>query len=105
MHLSRSEFFSYTFLCRYEDASSCPDEVFSCGITASSISVVSTDENYQPGLHSDRLVYKLLSVENFACYWQPHSERFSHNNNDKEGIKEKMKMLINATDSGLKYGV
>jgi vacuolar protein sorting-associated protein 13A/C len=61
---------------RYEDSTSIPGTVFSCGVTIDSLSLATTDEqgfvgfvNREIDKRKETAIHKLGTMENFAVYW------------------------------------
>ncbi|CAH0394024.1 unnamed protein product [Bemisia tabaci] len=67
---------------RYEDQSTRPERPFSCGLTLFNLSVVTTDQDWKPHVSSDAstMIYKLLTLEGFAFYWNPKTFLISKQN-------------------------
>ena len=66
---------------RYEDSTSIPGSVFSCGMTIESLSLATTDENWSSRFvnrditkRKETAINKLGTMENFGAYWNTSNE-------------------------------
>ncbi|XP_023933797.2 intermembrane lipid transfer protein Vps13 isoform X2 [Bicyclus anynana] len=66
---------------RYEDSITNPKSPFSFGITLHNLSVHTTDENWKQTVIQEAVtkIFKILSLEGLAVYWNPATEQYSKN--------------------------
>ncbi|KAG7307792.1 hypothetical protein JYU34_006387 [Plutella xylostella] len=79
---------------RYEDSITNPKAPFSFGITLHNLSVHTTDENWTKTVIQEAVtkIFKILSLEGLAIYWNPATEQYSKN--DMTHIKTRLKNEI-----------
>ncbi|XP_042203320.1 vacuolar protein sorting-associated protein 13-like isoform X2 [Homarus americanus] len=79
---------------RYEDSVSCPNSPFAVGVTLHDLSMKSTDSSWKPCLDTDKLIYKLNSLDGLGIYWNPNAELLSEMNQPKEKMIQCLTDLI-----------
>ncbi|XP_050667360.1 intermembrane lipid transfer protein Vps13 isoform X3 [Leptidea sinapis] len=79
---------------RYEDSVTNPKAPFSFGITLHNLSVHTTDENWKQTIVQGAVtkIFKILSLEGLAIYWNPVTELYSKSNN--QDIKSRLEKEI-----------
>ncbi|XP_045765599.1 vacuolar protein sorting-associated protein 13 isoform X2 [Maniola jurtina] len=93
---------------RYEDSITNPKAPFSFGITLHNLSVHTTDENWKQTVIQEAVtkIFKILSLEGLAIYWNPATELYSKN--DVEQIKKRLQGEIatkSSKPSSYKYAL
>ncbi|XP_049870372.1 intermembrane lipid transfer protein Vps13 isoform X3 [Pectinophora gossypiella] len=84
---------------RYEDSITNVKAPFSFGITLHNLSVHTTDENWKQTVIQEAVtkIFKILSLEGLAIYWNPTTELYSRS--EPEKIKERLKAEIATKNS------
>ncbi|XP_045493787.1 vacuolar protein sorting-associated protein 13 [Colias croceus] len=79
---------------RYEDSITNPKAPFSFGITLHNLSVHTTDENWKQTVIQEAVtkIFKILSLEGLAIYWNPATELYSKTSPDE--IKNRLQKEI-----------
>ncbi|KAK8753079.1 hypothetical protein OTU49_002398 [Cherax quadricarinatus] len=91
---------------RYEDSVSCSSAPFAAGVTLHDLSMKSTNSDWKPCLDTDKLIYKLNSLDSLGIYWNPNAELLSELNQSKEKTVQCLTSLIAAQEhlpQGMKY--
>ncbi|CAD6186300.1 unnamed protein product [Caenorhabditis auriculariae] len=80
---------------RFEDKYTNRHRPFAMGITLKNLEFKTTDENWRETIHKEtvKIIYKLVSLENLAVYWNSDSELIS-DLEDKEQIRRKLQETI-----------
>lgn len=78
---------------------------FTCGITLQSATLTSTDEEYSSFQFEkdQRVIYKLVALENVALYWNPKEEPLQFSSD--EDLARKMSKMIYRTDQPTAEGM
>ncbi|XP_035670900.1 vacuolar protein sorting-associated protein 13C-like isoform X6 [Branchiostoma floridae] len=84
---------------RYEDTVTFPGKPFSVGVTLQNLSFQTTDQNWKPCIlkDSDIIIYKLVSLDALAVYWNVNSPSFA--NKDKKDLLSTMRKTIASTQA------
>lgn len=91
---------------RYEDSVSCVGSAFAAGVTLHDLSMKSTDSSWKPCLDTDKLIYKLNSLDSLGVYWNPSADLLYKSNQPKEKMIECLTDLIASqkhVPQGMKY--
>ncbi|CAB3407867.1 unnamed protein product [Caenorhabditis bovis] len=92
---------------RFEDKYTNRHRPFAMGITLQKLDFKTTDENWKETIHKDvvKIIYKLVSLQNLAVYWNSDTE-FISDLNDKEKIRKRLQEAIHNgknAPQGFKY--
>ncbi|KAI8503102.1 Vacuolar protein [Branchiostoma belcheri] len=84
---------------RYEDTVTFPGKPFSVGVTLQNLSFQTTDQNWKPCIlkDSDIIIYKLVSLDSLALYWNVNSATFA--DMEKKSLLTTMRKTIASTQS------
>ncbi|CAI5438459.1 unnamed protein product [Caenorhabditis angaria] len=80
---------------RFEDKYTNRHRPFAMGITLEKLYFKTTDEHWKETIHKDvvKIIYKLVSLQNLAVYWNSGTE-FISDYTDKEKIRKKLQETI-----------
>uniref|UniRef100_A0A8R1E5I1 Chorein N-terminal domain-containing protein n=1 Tax=Caenorhabditis japonica TaxID=281687 RepID=A0A8R1E5I1_CAEJA len=80
---------------RFEDRYTNRHRPFAMGVTLEKLDFKTTDENWKETIHKDvvKIIYKLVSLQNLAVYWNSSAEFISDLDN-KETIRKKLQETI-----------
>ncbi|CAD27608.1 Vacuolar protein sorting-associated protein 13 [Caenorhabditis elegans] len=86
---------------RFEDRYTNRHRPFAMGITLEKLNFKTTDENWRETIHKDvvKIIYKLVSLQNLAIYWNSSTE-FISDLDDKEAIRKKLQETIHNGKNG-----
>ncbi|CAI2320935.1 unnamed protein product [Caenorhabditis sp. 36 PRJEB53466] len=92
---------------RFEDRYTNRHRPFAMGVTLEKLYFKTTDENWKETIHKDvvKIIYKLVSLQNLAVYWNSSTE-FISDLDDKELIRKKLQATIHdgkMAPAGFKY--
>ncbi|XP_019622240.1 PREDICTED: vacuolar protein sorting-associated protein 13C-like [Branchiostoma belcheri] len=84
---------------RYEDTVTFPGKPFSVGVTLQNLSFQTTDQNWKPCIlkDSDIIIYKLVSLDSLALYWNVNSATFA--DMEKKSLLTTMRKTIASTQT------
>ncbi|PAV62062.1 hypothetical protein WR25_11522 isoform B [Diploscapter pachys] len=92
---------------RFEDKYTNRHRPFCMGVTMEKLDFQTTDSNWKPTIHKEavKIIYKLVSLQNLAMYWNSDSKLIS-DLTDKDEIRKKLQETIHrgkGNPSGFKY--
>ncbi|EFP12519.1 hypothetical protein CRE_29770 [Caenorhabditis remanei] len=92
---------------RFEDRYTNRHRPFAMGVTLEKLNFKTTDENWKETIHKEtvKIIYKLVSLQNLAVYWNSSAE-FISDLDDKEAIRKRLQETIHNGKSppeGFKY--
>ncbi|XP_031443891.1 vacuolar protein sorting-associated protein 13C [Phasianus colchicus] len=82
---------------KYEDDVTDPQCPISLGMTLGELSLLTTNENWQPSILSDatKVIYKLLCLDSLSAYWNVHSKMYYHGSHEQ---------ILDQLKRGIPYG-